>query len=100
MTAVPARAQATAPLRRFHPDDVLSGIGLGAVLCVGWPMLLALRGPQPPQLPVLVAHVAGMLAGYGVVVLLFLMSRTRPSNAASVPTGWPAGMPAVGAPSS
>lgn len=38
-------------------------------------MWLALTGPRPILLPALVAHVTGMLAGYGIVVLLALMSR-------------------------
>src|SRR3954470_16600418 len=66
----------TAPVgRRIRPDNLLHAIWLGAVLVAAWPLLLALRGPQPPALPVLVAHVCGMLAGYGVVVLIGLMSR-------------------------
>lgn len=60
---------------RLRPDDVLLAIVAGALLMVGWPTLNVLRGP-PPQLTVLLAHVAGMLAGYGVVVLVGLMSRT------------------------
>jgi len=55
---------------------VLAAIGLGALLVVGWPLWLALQGPQPLQLPVVVAHTSGMLAGYGVVVMIGLMSRT------------------------
>lgn len=60
---------------RIAPDDLMVGIGLGAVVVAWWPVLLSLRGPQPVQLPVLVAHLAGMLAGYGVLVMLALMSR-------------------------
>jgi predicted ferric reductase len=37
--------------------------------------MLTMRGSQAPQLSVVVAHLAGMLAGYGVLVLLALMSR-------------------------
>jgi predicted ferric reductase len=43
---------------------------------VWWPLLHALHGPGPVRLPVVVAHVSGMLAGYGVVVLVGFMSRT------------------------
>jgi len=64
------------PALRLRPDDVLLAIAIGALLMVGWPTLNLLRGPQPPQLTVLVAHVCGMLAGFGVVVLVGLMSRT------------------------
>jgi predicted ferric reductase len=51
------------------------GIALGALVAALWPAFLALRGPGPVQLTVLTAHVAGMLAGYGVIVLVGLMSR-------------------------
>ncbi|MFL5516579.1 MAG: ferric reductase-like transmembrane domain-containing protein, partial [Gemmatimonadales bacterium] len=37
---------------------------------------VALRGPHPLVPAALVAHVTGMLAGYGVAVLIALMSRT------------------------
>jgi ferredoxin-NADP reductase/DMSO/TMAO reductase YedYZ heme-binding membrane subunit len=47
----------------------------GALAVTWWPLLIALRGPMPVQLPVLLAHVCGLLAGYGVLVLLALMSR-------------------------
>src|SRR5690348_17170389 len=57
------------------PDTLLLTIGLGALVFVLGPMVVALRGPQPLQLPVLLAHLCGMLAGYGIVVLLALMSR-------------------------
>jgi predicted ferric reductase len=46
-------------------------------MAVGWwPTYLAVRGPKPLQLAPVVAHVCGMLAGYGVVVLIALMSRS------------------------
>jgi predicted ferric reductase len=57
-------------------DDVLLAILLGATAVAWWPMLVALRGPRPLHLVPLVAHVAGMLAGYGVVVLIALMARS------------------------
>jgi predicted ferric reductase len=50
-------------------------IALGASAVAAWPAIVALRGPRPLQLMPLAAHVSGMLAGYGVVVLLALMSR-------------------------
>jgi hypothetical protein len=61
--------------RRLRPEDVLLAIALGALALVVRPCVNALRGPQPLQAAVVVAHVAGMLAGYGVVVLVGLMSR-------------------------
>ena len=76
--AGPTHALGPAPRTRpvLRPDDVLLAIVVGALLMVGWPAANVLRAAQPPQLTVLVAHVAGMLAGYGVVVLVALMSRT------------------------
>jgi hypothetical protein len=59
-----------------RPEELLTAIGVGAVLVAAWPVVLASRGPRPLQSSVVVAHVAGMLAGYGVVVLTGLMSRT------------------------
>ena len=50
-------------------------IWLGAVVVTVWPVIVALRDPRPLQAQVLVAQVCGMLAGYGVLVLLALMSR-------------------------
>ncbi len=63
-------------LSRFRPDDVLTGIGVGAIWVVWWPVVHGLRAPAPMPMTVLLAHVSGMLAGYGVVVLVGLMSRT------------------------
>src|SRR4051794_4904705 len=57
-------------------SDLSVLIGVGAFLVALWPTVLALRGPQPLVPSVLVAHVTGMLAGYGVAVLIALMSRT------------------------
>jgi predicted ferric reductase len=48
---------------------------MGAIAVAVWPVALALSGPLPLPLPAALAHVTGMLAGYGVVVLLALMSR-------------------------
>jgi predicted ferric reductase len=61
---------------RLRADDVLTAIGMGACWVVWWPLLHTLQGPGPVQLLVMIAHVAGMLGGYGVVVLVGLMSRT------------------------
>lgn len=47
----------------------------GAVAVGWWPLAVALVGTQPWQPSVIVAHEAGLLAGYGVLVLLGLMSR-------------------------
>lgn len=63
------------PPRLARPDDVLGGIAIAAGAVALWPIWLALHSPQPLQLLVVLAHVAGMLAGLGVVVLVGLMSR-------------------------
>ena len=56
------------------PRDALTALWLGALGVATWPLLVAAAGPGTPLIGV-VAHVAGMLAGYGVLVLLVLMSR-------------------------
>jgi predicted ferric reductase len=61
--------------RPATPDNVLIAIMLGAIAVVWWPTVLALRNPPPLQFTPLIAHVCGMLAGYGVLVLIALMSR-------------------------
>jgi hypothetical protein len=57
------------------PLELLWGIGMGGLIVGGWPIVVALQGPQPVLLPAVLAHVTGMLAGYGLVVMLGLMSR-------------------------
>lgn len=59
----------------LHPVDVLVLIGLGAALVTWWPIWIAFDLPAPVRLAPLTAHICGMLAGYGVLVLLALMSR-------------------------
>ena len=54
---------------------MLAAIAAGAVAVAVWPLAQFLRIPQPIPLYGLLAHVSGMLAGYGVVVLIGLMSR-------------------------
>jgi predicted ferric reductase len=53
----------------------VTAIGAGALAVFLWPMVLSVAAPQPVLLPALLAHVCGMLAGYGVLVMLMLMSR-------------------------
>jgi hypothetical protein len=67
----------SAPVRSsgLRPEDVLSAIALGAAAVVAWPLALYFQLPGPAPVAPLVAHVTGMLAGYGVVVLIGLMSR-------------------------
>ncbi len=54
--------------------DALTALWLGALTVGTWPLLVAAAGPGTPLIG-LVAHVTGMLAGYGVMVLLVLMPR-------------------------
>jgi hypothetical protein len=69
------RALAITRRRPIAPETVLGVVGIGAVLVSFWPLLLALRGPRPLQVAATIAHLSGMLAGYGVVILIGLMSR-------------------------
>jgi DMSO/TMAO reductase YedYZ heme-binding membrane subunit len=61
--------------RRVSPHAVLAAIGSGALVVTLWPLLIGLSAPVPLSPPGMVAHTSGMLAGYGVLVLLGLMSR-------------------------
>ena len=70
---VPTTTRAPAPALRS--DGVLAALAVGAAVLALWPVANALRGPAPLEPAVVVAHVAGMLAGYGVVVLVGLMAR-------------------------
>src|SRR3954447_23839768 len=54
---------------------VLIVLGGGAVFVAVWPLLLMMSAGGPLDPVALVAHVSGMLAGYGVLVMLVLMSR-------------------------
>ncbi|MCU1599783.1 MAG: ferric reductase [Frankiales bacterium] len=60
---------------RARADELAVTVLLGALVMVVWPVLDAMRGPGPFQPVVLIAHLAGMLAGFGVVVLVGLMAR-------------------------
>ena len=71
---------ASAPLAsgrrsRLSPRMVLTAIWLGAAVAGLWPLVVSLSASVTLQPAPLLAHVCGMLAGYGVVVLLGLMSR-------------------------
>src|SRR4051794_41916268 len=54
---------------------VLVALGLAAVFVAVWPLLVMTRTGSPLDPVALVAHVSGMLAGYGVLIMLVLMSR-------------------------
>jgi predicted ferric reductase len=50
-------------------------LGFGAVFVAVWPLLAMTLAVGPLDPVALVAHVCGMLAGYGVLIMLVLMSR-------------------------
>jgi len=54
---------------------VLVVLGIGAVLVATWPLLVMSSAGVPLDPVALIAHTSGMLAGYGVLVMLVLMSR-------------------------
>jgi hypothetical protein len=58
-----------------RPRDGADGLWLGSLVVGTWPLVLAASGPDIPLIGI-VARVAGMLAGYVVLVLLILMART------------------------
>jgi predicted ferric reductase len=74
----PRHPSAQAGGRRTFPVvdryRALTALWLGALTVATWPVVQAAAGPGLPLLGI-VAHVCGMLAGYGVLVLLVLMSR-------------------------
>jgi predicted ferric reductase len=78
---VPAQRapQHASPMARrqpgIDPTTLATVLGLGALTVATWPLVVAAAGPVAPPVALL-AHVAGMLAGYGVLVLLVLMART------------------------
>ena len=63
------------PANARRADAIATAVIAGAIAVAGWPVILGWNAPGP-LLPVpLLAHVAGMLAGYGVLVLVGLMAR-------------------------
>ncbi|MBU1801178.1 MAG: ferredoxin reductase family protein, partial [Actinobacteria bacterium] len=58
---------------RATAETVLAVLAVGAAAVGIWPLVVAVSAPLP--VTGLVAHVSGMLAGYGVLVLLVLVSR-------------------------
>ena len=72
----PGSAPAHRAGRSVRPGTVLTVLAGGAAVCVGWPIALALAAPRPIGAVPLIAHLCGMAAGYGVIVLVALMSRT------------------------
>jgi predicted ferric reductase len=77
MTSGPrTHVRQSTPWRRWVLDEytATTAVVLGALTVATWPVVVAGAGPQLLTLS-LIAHVCGMLAGYGVLVLLVLMSR-------------------------
>jgi hypothetical protein len=60
---------------RDAAEAVLAVLGVGAVFVALWPLLVMVAAGVPVDPVALLAHVSGMLAGYGVLVMLVLMSR-------------------------
>lgn len=60
---------------RDAAELVLAVLGVGAIFVAVWPWLLMVTAGGPLDPVALVAHVSGMVAGYGVLVMLVLMSR-------------------------
>ncbi|MGU3435939.1 ferric reductase-like transmembrane domain-containing protein [Actinomycetes bacterium M1A6_2h] len=60
---------------RSRARTVLTVIALVGVLVVAWPVLLWALGRGPVAVSPLIAHATGMAAGYGVLVMMTLMSR-------------------------
>ena len=54
---------------------VLVALGFGAVFVAVWPLFVMALSGNALDPVALVAHVSGMLAGYGVLIMLVLMSR-------------------------
>jgi predicted ferric reductase len=60
---------------RGAAEAVLAVLGLGAVFVALWPLLVMSTAGVPLDPVALIAHGSGLLAGYGVLVMLVLMSR-------------------------
>lgn len=91
MSSPSGAANDAGPRRRaIRPDQLLAVIGIGALIGATWPLLATPPAPGAPWLG-LIAHVGGMLAGYGVLVLLILIARVpaiERSVGADVLTRW------------
>lgn len=60
---------------REKAENVLAVMAALGVVVGVWPVLLAVTSSAPLLAAPVVAHVAGMLAGYAVIVMIVLMSR-------------------------
>src|SRR5881409_34459 len=61
-------------LTQMTGQDIVAALMIAGALIATWPLLM--RPPGAPALVPLVAHVAGMLAGFGVLVVLLFVART------------------------
>jgi predicted ferric reductase len=75
MPAPPTPLKTGGAAERDAAETVLGVLGVGAVFVAVWPLLAMTAAGGPLDPVALVAHVSGMLAGYGVLVMLVLMSR-------------------------
>jgi predicted ferric reductase len=71
----PTHARVSGTQDRELAGAVLTVLGLGAVFVGVWPIITMVLDGIPLDPVALVAHVSGMLAGYGVLGMLVLMSR-------------------------
>ncbi len=60
---------------RRSAQVTVSLVVLGGAAVAVWPVLLALAAPVPLEVAPVLAHLTGMLAGYGILVLMTFMSR-------------------------
>jgi predicted ferric reductase len=60
---------------RVLADRVVNALGLGGAFVAMWPLVAMVLGGAGIDPVALIGHVSGMLAGYGVLVMLVLMSR-------------------------
>jgi predicted ferric reductase len=74
-THTPTPSVAEDSVDRDSALAVLVILGFGAVFVAVWPLLAMTLAGGPLDPVAMVAHVSGMLAGYGVLIMLVLMSR-------------------------
>lgn len=71
----PSQAALTGAQDRELAQAVLAVLGLGALFVGVWPVLTMVLSGVPLDPIALTAHISGMLAGYGVLGMLVMMSR-------------------------
>ena len=94
----PSTVRGEIAARTLTPAAVFWLIMAGAIAALALAGVSALR-PLRFNLPLL-AHTSGLLAGYGVIVMVALMSRAPAlGTGGSEPTGWPDGTALAAGPS-